>query len=51
MPQMAPLNWLTLFIMFYIYLMLFSSLNYFFFAKTSIKILIKKSSKKMNWLW
>nr|APX40138.1 ATP synthase F0 subunit 8 [Cryptocephalus lusitanicus] len=51
MPQMAPLNWLTLFIMFSIYIMIFSSMNYFFSLKTPTKKSLKTKMKFQNWLW
>nr|APX40385.1 ATP synthase F0 subunit 8 [Cryptocephalus schaefferi] len=51
MPQMAPLNWLTLFFLFSIYIMVFSSMNYFFFVKTPIMKLFKNINFKQNWLW
>nr|APX40580.1 ATP synthase F0 subunit 8 [Cryptocephalus rufipes] len=51
MPQMAPLNWLTLLIMFSAYLMIFSSMNYFFFNKTSPKIFTKTHKISFNWSW
>nr|YP_010500036.1 ATP synthase F0 subunit 8 [Cryptocephalus dimidiatipennis]UWV18200.1 ATP synthase F0 subunit 8 [Cryptocephalus dimidiatipennis] len=51
MPQMAPLNWITLFASFCIYMLIFSSMNYFFFMKNPLK-----KSKKINkliqfWPW
>nr|APX40164.1 ATP synthase F0 subunit 8 [Cryptocephalus moraei] len=51
MPQMAPMNWLALFLMFSMYLLLFSSMNYYFFKKTpNNKInLLKKIN--YNWSW
>nr|APX40593.1 ATP synthase F0 subunit 8 [Cryptocephalus mystacatus] len=51
MPQMAPLNWLTLFIMFSIYVMVFSSMNYFFFIKNPSKTTSKTYKISSNWLW
>nr|APX39430.1 ATP synthase F0 subunit 8 [Cryptocephalus celtibericus] len=51
MPQMAPLNWLTLFIFFTLYIMIFSSMNYFFFLKTPIKSSTKVKKIFQNWLW
>nr|URX54438.1 ATP synthase F0 subunit 8 [Cryptotermes penaoru] len=52
MPQMMPLSWLSLFIMFSATLVLFSTLNYYtmtFKAKTDEK----KSTlnKILNWKW
>nr|AML26316.1 ATP synthase F0 subunit 8 [Hydrophilidae sp. BMNH 1274335] len=51
MPQMAPINWLFLFIFFIVIFMMFNSMNYFSF-KYPIK-LTKFSMKKkiMNWKW
>nr|ALO76739.1 ATP synthase F0 subunit 8 [Strongylium suspicax] len=51
MPQMAPLNWLSLMIMFATIMVTFNVMNYFSFPyqikqKTS---LIKKT--KVNWKW
>nr|AML26028.1 ATP synthase F0 subunit 8 [Staphylinidae sp. BMNH 1274245] len=51
MPQMAPLNWLFLFLMFTTTFLIFNSMNYF-----SIMYMtkIKKSSslkKTINWKW
>nr|APX40463.1 ATP synthase F0 subunit 8 [Cryptocephalus pominorum] len=51
MPQMAPLNWLTLFIVFSLYTIMFSSMNYFFFMKTPLKILTKSQMKIKDWSW
>nr|ARH54120.1 ATP synthase F0 subunit 8 [Brachyta interrogationis] len=51
MPQMAPLNWLTLFLFFIIIFLIFNSLNYFIFL---YKIKSKISSKNkilFNWKW
>nr|YP_010154880.1 ATP synthase F0 subunit 8 [Melanophila acuminata]QQX28199.1 ATP synthase F0 subunit 8 [Melanophila acuminata] len=51
MPQMAPMNWLILFILFSIIFLIFSFLNYFntsYPATTQTKT-IKKFS--YNWKW
>nr|WON65994.1 ATP synthase F0 subunit 8 [Carpelimus sp. 1 HFZ-2023b] len=49
MPQMAPLNWLTLFIIFIMIFMVFNSLNYFnFFYLPSKK---SQTKKKSNFCW
>nr|QIV24578.1 ATP synthase F0 subunit 8 [Cnemoplites australis] len=51
MPQMAPLNWLTLLILFTLVFLLFNIVNYFSF---NYEIKIKKTKKKeilMNWKW
>nr|QXG82688.1 ATP synthase F0 subunit 8 [Chrysomelidae sp. SOIL MMG Contig15] len=51
MPQMAPINWLTLFCLFSIYMLIFSSMNYFFFLKSPKKSLTTKSKSQQNWSW
>nr|APX40346.1 ATP synthase F0 subunit 8 [Cryptocephalus vittatus]ARH54224.1 ATP synthase F0 subunit 8 [Cryptocephalus vittatus] len=51
MPQMAPLNWLTLFVMFSICLMMFSSINYYSFTKNPLKKTTKMKKLTYNWLW
>nr|ALO77084.1 ATP synthase F0 subunit 8 [Paramarygmus sp. PAR01] len=51
MPQMAPLNWLTLMMMFSSILILFNIMNFYSFCypikqqKTSLK------TTKTNWKW
>nr|ARH54328.1 ATP synthase F0 subunit 8 [Cymbiodyta marginella] len=51
MPQMAPLNWLFLFILFVMIFIMFNSMNYFSF-KYSVKT-YKPTQKKslINWKW
>nr|ANJ70571.1 ATP synthase F0 subunit 8 [Nalassus laevioctostriatus] len=51
MPQMAPLSWLTLMILFALILILFNIMNYYSFSYPikQKKMLIKKS--KINWKW
>nr|QNJ33276.1 ATP synthase F0 subunit 8 [Sceleocantha glabricollis] len=51
MPQMAPLNWLTLFLFFSITFIIFNTMNFFSFNYT---IKTKKTSKTkpiFNWKW
>nr|ASM41799.1 ATP synthase F0 subunit 8 [Stictoleptura succedanea] len=51
MPQMAPLNWLMLFIFFILIFFIFNSLNYFIFnynIKNKIKM---KKFLILNWKW
>nr|YP_010161937.1 ATP synthase F0 subunit 8 [Tachycines zorzini]QRI61339.1 ATP synthase F0 subunit 8 [Tachycines zorzini] len=52
MPQMAPISWLVLFIMFSMSLIMFCSMNYFIMSlptpSSSKSNIIKKS---MNWKW
>nr|QXM16977.1 ATP synthase F0 subunit 8 [Neoneuromus latratus] len=52
MPQMAPINWLLLFIIFSITLIIFNMLNYFLIlpsSPSSENMNLKK--KSMNWKW
>nr|YP_010999258.1 ATP synthase F0 subunit 8 [Cricotopus flavozonatus]WPM93104.1 ATP synthase F0 subunit 8 [Cricotopus flavozonatus] len=57
MPQMAPISWLILFIVFSIAFMLFNVLNYYCFNynKTSTsndeKSVNKFNTVKLNWKW
>nr|ALO77436.1 ATP synthase F0 subunit 8 [Anoplotrupes stercorosus]QEL51303.1 ATP synthase F0 subunit 8 [Anoplotrupes stercorosus]QNV12068.1 ATP synthase F0 subunit 8 [Anoplotrupes stercorosus] len=51
MPQMAPLNWLSLLIMFMITFMMFNMLNYFLYLPIPKKILNLKIYSKFNWKW
>nr|ADL59778.1 ATP synthase F0 subunit 8 [Meloidae sp. MT-2010] len=52
MPQMAPLNWLTLMIYFIMIFMLTNSFNFYSFLYNK-KLLInkKKALIKFNWKW
>nr|ARH54562.1 ATP synthase F0 subunit 8 [Oxyomus sylvestris] len=51
MPQMAPMNWLSLMLMFCFIFMIFNSLNYFSFQYTPKSLSFKKTFKKINWKW
>nr|QNV11560.1 ATP synthase F0 subunit 8 [Dynatosoma fuscicorne] len=54
MPQMAPINWLSLFIMFSLIFLFFNILNYynFFINPIKIKSLDKNNSTNyLNWKW
>nr|AML26571.1 ATP synthase F0 subunit 8 [Staphylinidae sp. BMNH 1274705] len=51
MPQMAPLNWLMLFIMFIMSFMLFNYINYYMFIYTPKSFKSKLNLKQMNWKW
>nr|YP_009727423.1 ATP synthase F0 subunit 8 [Diamesus osculans]QIA46737.1 ATP synthase F0 subunit 8 [Diamesus osculans] len=51
MPQMAPMNWLILLIIFMIIFMMFNVLNYFSFKYPVKKNFNKKLSSKLNWKW
>nr|UFZ13102.1 ATP synthase F0 subunit 8 [Protohermes spectabilis] len=52
MPQMAPINWLLLFLMFSFILILFNIMNYYItipnYPETSSKSF---KSKPLNWQW
>nr|URX53231.1 ATP synthase F0 subunit 8 [Neotermes nr. kartaboensis] len=52
MPQMMPMSWLTLFMMFSTTLILFASMN-FYTMTPKISTTLKKmmTTKKMNWKW
>nr|AMW67894.1 ATP synthase F0 subunit 8 [Heterosmylus sp. YW-2016] len=52
MPQMAPINWLTLFLYFSVIYVLFNCLNYFILtykAPTPKKMMFSINS--LNWKW
>nr|YP_009114934.1 ATP synthase F0 subunit 8 [Acroneuria hainana]AIX03639.1 ATP synthase F0 subunit 8 [Acroneuria hainana] len=53
MPQMAPISWLFLFLIFCATLLLFNFLNYFSFAPeaplATPELMI--SNFPMNWMW
>nr|QWB85810.1 ATP synthase F0 subunit 8 [Distenia gracilis] len=51
MPQMAPLNWLSLFIVFIVIFILFNIKNYFNFNYTPPKTTVTTKKLKFNWKW
>nr|AML25939.1 ATP synthase F0 subunit 8 [Staphylinidae sp. BMNH 1274219] len=52
MPQMSPLNWMSLFFMFLIIFMMFNSMNYFsFLYQPKIKMINLKNKNLINWKW
>nr|ASM82595.1 ATP synthase F0 subunit 8 [Agnetina aequalis] len=53
MPQMAPISWLLLFIVFSATLLIFNFMNYFSFLPNSPSPLQEKklSQNSMNWKW
>nr|UPX88398.1 ATP synthase F0 subunit 8 [Nephrotoma quadrifaria] len=53
MPQMSPINWLLLFIIFSIILIIFNTLNYFSFLPLTPKthLTTKKNYTPLNWKW
>nr|URX53257.1 ATP synthase F0 subunit 8 [Glyptotermes perparvus] len=52
MPQMMPLSWLTLFIMFSTTLILFATMNYYMHTpKTQTTKYTEIKTKILNWKW
>nr|AXS66391.1 ATP synthase F0 subunit 8 [Cucujoidea sp. 13 KM-2017] len=51
MPQMAPINWLILFILFITIYMLTNMLMYFLFNYTSKFTFFKKKKILNSWKW
>nr|YP_009471338.1 ATP synthase F0 subunit 8 [Creobroter jiangxiensis]AVE15726.1 ATP synthase F0 subunit 8 [Creobroter jiangxiensis] len=52
MPQMMPLNWMTLFTFFSIMLILFNVLNYYMpYNKSTSLPLTKVIIKTLTWKW
>nr|ASY98603.1 ATP synthase F0 subunit 8 [Haania vitalisi] len=52
MPQMMPLNWMSLFIFFTLMILMFNTLNYFNYNnKLNQKNLFKFKNKLMFWKW
>nr|WKU83813.1 ATP synthase F0 subunit 8 [Brachypalpus cyanella] len=53
MPQMAPINWLSLFLLFSLIFMLFNMMNYFIYSPSTLKSknMNKIYTNSMNWKW
>nr|YP_009338130.1 ATP synthase F0 subunit 8 [Trichodes sinae]ANG08440.1 ATP synthase F0 subunit 8 [Trichodes sinae] len=52
MPQMSPLNWISLFLSFSLIFLLINSYNYYFINYSFNKKITKTSSLiKINWKW
>nr|AXS66163.1 ATP synthase F0 subunit 8 [Cerambycidae sp. 9 KM-2017] len=51
MPQMAPLNWLILFIFFLSIFFLFNIMNYYIINLTPEKKITSKIKTSINWKW
>nr|AYP72662.1 ATP synthase F0 subunit 8 [Colasposoma sp. EMHAU-15070314] len=51
MPQMAPLNWLSMFIMFIMTLVMFILQNYFIKIDYPKKLNLKTNKNSYNWKW
>nr|ADZ56264.1 ATP synthase F0 subunit 8 [Bryodema luctuosum luctuosum] len=52
MPQMSPMMWFSLFIMFSITMIMFNQMNFFSYKLMKIKSIKKMMEKNnMNWKW
>nr|AML26445.1 ATP synthase F0 subunit 8 [Staphylinidae sp. BMNH 1274643] len=51
MPQMAPMNWLFLFIMFIMAFLMFNFINYFCFMYSPKSKTFEKKKNQINWKW
>nr|AXS65673.1 ATP synthase F0 subunit 8 [Cucujoidea sp. 40 KM-2017] len=51
MPQMAPMNWLTLFFLFTIILLILNSMNFFMFINKPKTEKKQTKTSKLNWKW
>nr|UPX88658.1 ATP synthase F0 subunit 8 [Hydraena nigrita] len=51
MPQMAPMNWLMLFMYFIMMFLLMNSLNYFLFLYSPKNKTMTKLNNMINWKW
>nr|APX39355.1 ATP synthase F0 subunit 8 [Psylliodes thlaspis]APX39865.1 ATP synthase F0 subunit 8 [Psylliodes cupreus]WNU00262.1 ATP synthase subunit 8 [Psylliodes crambicola] len=51
MPQMMPLNWISLMLFFTLIFYFFNNLNFFSFLYNKKKTDFKLKSYKLNWKW
>nr|ARH54898.1 ATP synthase F0 subunit 8 [Bruchidius cisti] len=51
MPQMAPLNWLSLMIFFIMIFFIFNIMNFYSFSYPVKKNNFEKKITKFNWKW
>nr|AYW52227.1 ATP synthase F0 subunit 8 [Elateridae sp. 2 ACP-2013] len=51
MPQMAPLSWMNLFILFIMTFMILNTLNYFSFMYNNKSLKSTMKIKTINWKW
>nr|ARH53834.1 ATP synthase F0 subunit 8 [Elateroidea sp. AH-2016] len=51
MPQMAPISWINLMIMFIMIFMILNSLNYFSFMYSNKSMKSTFKMKNPNWKW
>nr|YP_009128662.1 ATP synthase F0 subunit 8 [Eucryptorrhynchus scrobiculatus]AJR19205.1 ATP synthase F0 subunit 8 [Eucryptorrhynchus scrobiculatus]AJZ71915.1 ATP synthase F0 subunit 8 [Eucryptorrhynchus scrobiculatus]UNO31861.1 ATP synthase F0 subunit 8 [Eucryptorrhynchus scrobiculatus] len=51
MPQMAPLNWFSLYVFFFSLYMFLIILNYYMFLYPSKSVSVKMKQKFLYWKW
>nr|YP_010895265.1 ATP synthase F0 subunit 8 [Sterphus plagiatus]WJW73830.1 ATP synthase F0 subunit 8 [Sterphus plagiatus] len=53
MPQMYPINWLSLYLLFSLIFILFNMMNYFIYLPSTSKSkeLSKMDTPSLNWKW
>nr|ARH54211.1 ATP synthase F0 subunit 8 [Crepidodera pluta] len=51
MPQMMPLNWLSLMLFFIMIFYLYNNLNFYSFLYMNKKMKFTKKESKFNWKW
>nr|AXS65983.1 ATP synthase F0 subunit 8 [Curculionoidea sp. 6 KM-2017]AXS65993.1 ATP synthase F0 subunit 8 [Curculionoidea sp. 5 KM-2017] len=51
MPQMSPLNWISLFLMFSSLFIILMMMNYYIFMYNPHSPQMKKNKIKLNWKW
>nr|YP_009236876.1 ATP synthase F0 subunit 8 [Spiniphilus spinicornis]AMJ17341.1 ATP synthase F0 subunit 8 [Spiniphilus spinicornis]QVM79143.1 ATP synthase F0 subunit 8 [Spiniphilus spinicornis] len=51
MPQMSPLSWLTLMLIFILTFKIFNCINYFLFIQQPKIKMNEKKTKMYNWKW
>nr|AXS64862.1 ATP synthase F0 subunit 8 [Coleoptera sp. 2 KM-2017]AXS66003.1 ATP synthase F0 subunit 8 [Cucujoidea sp. 36 KM-2017] len=51
MPQMAPLNWVSLYLMFTFIFLMFNIMNYYTFNYKIKTMILHKNKKLFNWKW
>nr|WMQ52312.1 ATP synthase F0 subunit 8 [Ceutorhynchus cf. asper XHL-2023] len=51
MPQMAPINWVTLYFLFIFLLILLIITNYYMYIYTPKTCKMKINQKSLNWKW
>nr|YP_010743970.1 ATP synthase F0 subunit 8 [Corigetus marmoratus]WET31973.1 ATP synthase F0 subunit 8 [Corigetus marmoratus] len=51
MPQMAPINWLTLYFLFLLIFLTFIIMNYYMFLYAPKKISMNKIQIILSWKW